>query len=172
MFEVTVSLHDRFVTRVRSVDRVTIGRDPSSNVPLPNVGVSRQHAEIRKVARAYVLRDLGSTNGVLLNGEGVTSAELASGDRIEIGKYVLTFRVAGVGFTAAPLEETVPFGVNAAGKLSMPYGAGVTSDLYHRTSCAGLEESPEEHRVFFATSEDAAASGRVPCPTCSPDTEA
>ncbi len=169
MFEVTVSPHDRFVTRVRSVDRVTIGRDPSSNVPLPNVGVSRQHAEIRKVARAYVLRDLGSTNGVLLNGEGVTSAELASGDRIEIGKYVLTFRVAGVGFTAAPLEETVPLGVNVAGKLSMPYGAGVTSDLYHRTSCEGLGDTPEEHRIFFATPDDASASGRVPCPACHAD---
>lgn len=54
MFEVTVSLHDRFVTRVRSVDRVTIGRDPSSSVQAPIVGVSRQHAEIRKVACAYV----------------------------------------------------------------------------------------------------------------------
>ena len=171
MFEITVSLHDRFVTCVRSRDRVTIGRDPSSNVPLPNVGVSRQHAEIRKIERAYVLRDLGSTNGVLLNGELITSVELSSGDRIEIGKYVLTLRVAGVGFTAAPLEETVPLGVNAAGDLTMPYGAGVTSDLYHRTSCAGLEDTPEEHRIFLGTSEDASASGRVPCPTCTADAD-
>ncbi len=157
MSEVTVSLHDRFVTRMRSVDRVTIARDPSSNVPLPNVGVSRRHAEIHRVKRAYVLRDLMSTNGVLLNGEGVTSAELVSGDRIEIGNYILTFRVAGVWFTAAPLEETVALGVNTA---------GVTSDLYHRTSCEGLGDSPEECRVFFATSEDPFASDRVPCPTC------
>src|SRR5690349_13715535 len=47
--------------------RVRIGRNPVSNdVVLPDPGVSRQHAELRREGAGYVLADLGGTAGVLL----------------------------------------------------------------------------------------------------------
>jgi pSer/pThr/pTyr-binding forkhead associated (FHA) protein len=56
-------------------------------------GASRRHAQIRHQDRGYVLTDLGSTNGTLVNGEFVNgSRPLMQGDRITIGNTVLEFR--------------------------------------------------------------------------------
>ncbi len=70
----------------------TIGRLPDCDVVLPDPAVSRRHARIVRRGDAYVLSDLGSTNGTLVNGEPVSERELRDGDRITIGAIVLEFR--------------------------------------------------------------------------------
>jgi pSer/pThr/pTyr-binding forkhead associated (FHA) protein len=56
-------------------------------------GASRRHAQIRHEDGSYVLTDLGSTNGTLVNEEFVNgSRSLQQGDRITIGNTVLEFR--------------------------------------------------------------------------------
>ena len=58
----------------------------------PNV--SRQHAEVRPRGGAWVLTDLGSTNGSRLNGRQITNSEVIQpGDEIEIGTSVITFEL-------------------------------------------------------------------------------
>jgi pSer/pThr/pTyr-binding forkhead associated (FHA) protein len=71
--------------------RVTFGRKSSNMVTLESAAVSGFHCEIAREGGAYVLRDLGSTNGTLLDGEPVTEIALQHGGRIRIGNSRLVF---------------------------------------------------------------------------------
>jgi Protein of unknown function (DUF3662)/FHA domain len=71
---------------------VTIGRLPECDVVISDPGASRRHAEIRHDGSSFVVRDLGSTNGTLVNDEAVSSHVLRSGERITIGETELEFR--------------------------------------------------------------------------------
>jgi hypothetical protein len=75
-----------------SKDRVIIGRLPESDVTVPDPGVSRRHAEIRRETGGYLLADLGSTNGTMVNEARVSEQTLEDGDRITVGSTVLEFR--------------------------------------------------------------------------------
>jgi two-component system, cell cycle response regulator len=76
-------------------DESLIGRGRDAHVLLDDVGISRRHARIVRTSdRRYVLEDLGSANGIFVNGRKTTRAELASGDRVQIGPaLVLRFRL-------------------------------------------------------------------------------
>jgi putative serine protease PepD len=69
------------------VDKIVIGRDPDCDLVLDDTLVSRRHAEIerREDGRTYV-SDLGSTNGTLLNGRRIATAEpFTNRDIVQIG---------------------------------------------------------------------------------------
>ena len=71
---------------------VTIGRLPECDVVVDDAGASRQHARIERTESGFVLIDLGSTNGTMLNGEPIQEHVLEHGDRITIGETDLEFR--------------------------------------------------------------------------------
>ena len=73
-------------------ERAVIGRLSGSEVEIQDPGASRQHAEIRRDGEDFVVVDLGSTNGTLLNDSPVSESTLEDGDRITIGRTVLQFR--------------------------------------------------------------------------------
>jgi hypothetical protein len=73
-------------------DVATIGRLKESDIVLSDPGASRRHAEVRRTADGYVLVDLGSTNGTMVNERSVSEQPLSEGDRITIGRTVLEFR--------------------------------------------------------------------------------
>ena len=75
-------------------ERSVIGRLSGSEVEIQDPGASRRHAEIRRDGEEYVVVDLGSTNGTLLNDAPVSESTLEDGDRITIGRTVLEFRRA------------------------------------------------------------------------------
>ena len=70
---------------------VSIGRDPSNDLVLPDAMVSRRHAVVRRAEGKFLVRDLGSLNGTYVNRERVEETELASGDEVQIGKFKLVF---------------------------------------------------------------------------------
>jgi len=74
---------------------VTIGRSSRSNVPLPSQLVSRTHAEVVLSDQGYIVRDLGSSNGTLVNHKLVSQAALSHGDLLAIGDVTLVFELAG-----------------------------------------------------------------------------
>ena len=76
-------------------DVVTCGPNPSSDIFLDDVTVSRRHAEIRRKDNAFHLEDVGSLNGTFVNRHRVESAPLSSGDEIQIGKFKLVFFTGG-----------------------------------------------------------------------------
>ncbi|CAN5309999.1 DUF3662 and FHA domain-containing protein [soil metagenome] len=73
-------------------DRVIIGRLAESDVVLADAGASRRHAEVRREDGRYVIADLGSTNGTMVNESTIGERTLEEGDRITIGRTVLEFR--------------------------------------------------------------------------------
>ena len=73
-------------------DRSVIGRLGGSEVEIDDPGASRRHAEVRRQGEEYVVVDLGSTNGTLVNDSPISEATLEDGDRITIGRTVLEFR--------------------------------------------------------------------------------
>jgi hypothetical protein len=76
-------------------DLVTAGREPDSDLFLDDVTVSRQHAELRRMASGWLLRDVGSLNGTYVNRERIEEAALNPGDEVQIGKYRFAYLVGG-----------------------------------------------------------------------------
>ncbi|PYQ49916.1 MAG: hypothetical protein DMF78_17035 [Acidobacteria bacterium] len=80
----------REIALARSI--VSIGRDPSNDVVLPDAMVSRRHAVIEYRGSQYFLRDCNSSNGSLVNGDRVSERNLRDGDLVAIGTARLLFR--------------------------------------------------------------------------------
>lgn len=73
---------------------VTIGRADDADIVIEGAEVSRHHARIRWERGQFVLTDLGSRNGTLVNGVSIREHVLASGDRVQIGGWtVLVFAI-------------------------------------------------------------------------------
>jgi hypothetical protein len=70
----------------------TIGSVAGNTVVLADPAVSRKHAGIRKVETHYELADLGSTNGVYVNGHKVPKKTLEPGDIIRVGNTEAIFK--------------------------------------------------------------------------------
>jgi hypothetical protein len=71
--------------------RVVIGRSRDCDVQLADTNVSRRHAELRQEGATYWIVDLGSTNGLEVNGKRVKRAKLSDGDTITIGSTDVSF---------------------------------------------------------------------------------
>lgn len=68
---------------------LVIGRSKDCDVPLADGNVSRRHAELGRSEEGFVLRDLDSTNGTMVNGRRIRSATIGAGDEITIGMSTL-----------------------------------------------------------------------------------
>ena len=76
-----------FKFRIKPAGVASLGRDLENEVVLDDPAASRRHAEIEFKEGAYVLTDLGSINGTLVNDHRVTTKQrLAHGDRIVVGQ--------------------------------------------------------------------------------------
>jgi hypothetical protein len=72
----------------------TIGRSRDCEIVLDDAGASRRHAELRPDPAGWALRDLGSTNGVRVNGRAIHGTQpLRQGDRVEIGSTEIVFEL-------------------------------------------------------------------------------
>jgi hypothetical protein len=77
--------------------QVAAGRHPDSVIFLDDITVSRRHAVVTRTDDHFEVSDAGSLNGTYVNHERVETAELRSGDEIQIGRFVLTFHTAAPG---------------------------------------------------------------------------
>lgn len=78
---------------------LTIGRGTEADLRINDPGISRRHAQITVSGtgsdQQLAIEDLGSTNGILVNGQKVARANLTKGTRIEIGSTRLLITTAG-----------------------------------------------------------------------------
>lgn len=75
-------------------NQAVIGRMPGCDVQLDDPSVSRRHARISRASNGWLVEDLGSTNGVMVNGTSVDREYLRGGEDLELGNVRLRF-VAG-----------------------------------------------------------------------------
>lgn len=179
MFEVTVKLGDRLVTKYRGQGETMIGRDPGCEVMLDNLGVSRRHAHLREVEGNFIIEDQNSTNGVFVNGHRISNAaQVHPGDEVSIGKFRLSVREA----REEPLHEHT-FDLNSTFALdaaARPEGerpqpglvASVTRDVFHKVDCNWIKATPASYKVYFDSRDEATRAGKRPCRTCFPQNEA
>lgn len=64
-----------------------IGRHQECDIQIPSRKISRRHCCIAHVADYLIVRDLGSTNGIRVNGTRVLEGQLRSGDELVIGNF-------------------------------------------------------------------------------------
>ncbi|WP_288766436.1 FHA domain-containing protein [uncultured Varibaculum sp.] len=74
-----------------NAEKVSVGRKPKCDIFLDDVTVSRKHAIFVREDTGYVMRDAGSLNGTYVNRERVDSAQLKTGDIVQIGKYRMVY---------------------------------------------------------------------------------
>ncbi|MEZ6016901.1 MAG: FHA domain-containing protein [Planctomycetota bacterium] len=88
-------------------ERIELGRHPSNDIPIPSGSVSKRHAALIRLDGAYFIEDLGSTNGVLVNGVRLPVSErrrLYHGDNIRLSDQLFMYRQShDVGSAAGSL---------------------------------------------------------------------
>ncbi len=101
---------------------VVIGRSPDCQIVLKDFGISRTHARISVSEDGVRITDLKSKNGTQVNGTPVMEAPLKDGDKILLGKFLLTFSKALEGKVvldeAKPLSEEAGTIIRSVGELS------------------------------------------------------
>jgi pSer/pThr/pTyr-binding forkhead associated (FHA) protein len=102
-------------------ERVTIGRHPDNDIPLPDKAVSGHHAVVITILQDSFLEDLDSTNGTQVNGKPVAKHPLSHGDVISIGHNSL--RYEGEGGAEDDFEKTM---ILKPGQFGAAFDAQVT----------------------------------------------
>ncbi len=117
-----------------------IGRSAECHVTIEDPLVSRQHARIVIDGDDAVFEDLGSRNGVKVNGQAVRQpTRLNDGDRLRIGTQELVFCRVGAGTGVAPPAKTTGF-LRYCARCRLPY----PQELAACPACGATEQTDEE----------------------------
>jgi len=85
-----------------------LGREPGVDIALNDPECSRQHIRITSLPGSYMIEDLGSTNGSLLNGEPLSKPQLLnSGDTISLGKTILIFESKELNLSSSSPDPVI-----------------------------------------------------------------
>jgi FhaA, N-terminal domain/FHA domain len=69
----------------------TVGRSQENDIVVPDPNVSRRHARLSRADNGFVVEDLGSTNGTLLDGAPIDRERIESGDELTFGQAIARF---------------------------------------------------------------------------------
>ena len=138
------------VERSGKVERVTpfrgaeliVGRGPTCDLVLATAGVSRRHARFVREGDSFRVLDLGSANGLRVNGERATERLLNVGDVVAIDDFTLTFVIDNEPLEAVVQSAPAPAAAAGAPHVTVLHDAPLASML--------------EQDVLTATEEDSA----------------
>ena len=90
MLKILLKLKDKELKTLETDKaEITIGRNENNDIHINNLGASKKHARIFRRNGKYIIEDLKSTNGTLMNNESIITAKLSGSDVITIGKHNL-----------------------------------------------------------------------------------
>ncbi|MEO6785143.1 MAG: FHA domain-containing protein [Chthoniobacteraceae bacterium] len=104
-------------------ETLTIGRAPDNIFPIDDVSVSSHHAQIAPSGGIFLLKDLGSTNGTMVNGTDLqpeTEYTLKPGDKIRFGKVDSIFDPEHAEAGAQELPTNEERSISPAAKSAKP----------------------------------------------------
>lgn len=87
--------------RVEVHERAVVGRDADCEVVLKGRSVSRKHAVLERTPNGWLVRDLGSANGLFVDGRRVSEAPLAAGASLRFGDVEASFEPGDVSRTTS-----------------------------------------------------------------------
>lgn len=134
---------------------VTIGRDRENKLHINNTAVSRFHAVLFLEDGVYVLQDMESTNGTLLNGKKIKKARVQAGDKISVANVdVLIQRsLTPLEERKGPLDLTVSFDNPIASKSTItvknPSGELLLEDLEKTRITKNATKSYQALQVLY-----------------------
>lgn len=140
---------------------IFIGRLPENHIPISNMGISRRHVKIEQnTDYTYLLSDLNSLNGTLINGEKIKKKTLVHGDKIAIGKYIIIYEECGENEQSAQSGEAlqkeeesdhIPGTAVPAGSMMKNTLAQPTVEEKEKPLKVGGSDSPQSGAVFIET---------------------
>src|SRR5256714_15529145 len=127
-------------------DEITIGRQDGNTIRLTERNVSRRHARLVKENGNVLIEDLGSYNGVRVNGEKITGrTRIKEGDLVEIGDYDLGIqgKIDAPAVTSGPVakQATVPPGTVKPPQAASPAAQPAPPPQQSQASAAATQES-------------------------------
>ncbi len=126
---------------------VVIGRGKGTDLLLPDISVSRQHARVeRTLDTGYRLVDLGSQNGTKVNGRPVQTCDLSPGDELQIGKFLLTFEFKPTRKVEDPSTGIDTYNLDDERTGFLKKVSAVDGSLAHATTVLSLEQLEEVRR--------------------------
>ena len=134
---------------------VRIGREPRSEVSVRGATagfVSSRHAEVRIDGGRFMLHDLGSTNGTLVNGLAIEQAELEHGAVIELGKDGPQFMVELASGAAGIPSEAAPPARSAVGSPPPVLGRGTAQIMRRAVQLAQQSAKQRWRRTVWMVS--------------------
>ncbi|MCC7510104.1 MAG: FHA domain-containing protein [Planctomycetes bacterium] len=125
-------------------DRVTIGRKPDNTLQIDTKAVSGYHCEVINRQGAYLLRDLGSSNGTYIGKQQVTEHTLRNGEILLLGKTVPVYFVdpAGAPVPSAQPAPAAPAAAPAAAKAAPVAAASSAAGASDRGQFAPVRAEP------------------------------
>lgn len=174
---VVQSPDDEAVGRLLEVgtDEVIVGRSSEAGVSLADPSVSSQHVAIRAAGSGVQVRDLGSRNGVRVNGQLVVAAALGPGDEMTLGHTTLQVeeptrpiplspppaqRPQAAAAPAAPTRRVWPVVVMLLG-LALLAAAGVLAGRYWALRRQGSPAAPSRSQEERGSTPDTRPKDQV-----------
>ena len=127
-------------------DRLQIGRRPSCDIRLDFANVSAMHCEMCREDGFWEVHDLGSTNGIKVNGERVSRKRMYPGDELEVAKHKFRIEYMPSWFGEIP-EEDIEAAAEAGADQSLLEKAGLTRDSRGGGGKGGEEPSAGEEEL-------------------------
>lgn len=94
MIKLELMFKDKVLKKIEiEKSEITIGRSPNTDIQIDNLAVSKRHARLIGQKGQFVVEDLNSTNGTLLNNEKISKAILKHNDIILVGKHTLVINL-------------------------------------------------------------------------------
>ena len=112
-----------------ATDSFAIGRNPRNQLSLADASVSREHCIILRQGDDFLIRDLGSFHGTLVNDARVTERALANGDCIKIGSSLLRF-LTGEEIVCEETSDDIRAIEIPAGQAQLPAALENSRDLH------------------------------------------
>ena len=105
----------------------SIGRDPSNQLSIADSTLSRRHCVLEKTADGFVVRDLGSRAGTVVNGAATTNVLLQHGDRIAVGDSTFLY-LAETGESPPPTVELYDQSLGDESTVQLPPQEALAGD--------------------------------------------
>jgi pSer/pThr/pTyr-binding forkhead associated (FHA) protein len=139
-------------TEIEVEEELLIGRQATGAGTLgEDVEISRRHAQISRDADgAFVIEDLGSTNGTFVNGERIEApTRLGDGDRIEVGATTLTV-VLPTAESPLAIQPTAERALPGAPAAVPPLSLRIEVDMAGRVAVLALDDDSDSVRLEYA----------------------
>lgn len=107
---IELSLKDRAIeTYTCTQPEVIVGRDPAADIVIDNPGISRHHMKFAKnEGGTYIVTDLGSKNGIFLNGDLIQEEPVRNNDVLVLGKFTMRVKIEKEGAPRRAQPEARP----------------------------------------------------------------